>query len=514
MLIGKPEIFKGIDIDSPVNLSKLLNEGYKKDPDGVALASVDEEYSWSQLELLTNNLASNYLSLGLQPGDRVASFMPNSPELFIHYIACFKAGLVSVPLNYRYARNEIKQALEVADIHYIVLDCGVSVEIKELLAGAEDVQIIWNKPQNADSASLVDLLEPPKSQVPLPDIDEDSPCGIYFTSGTTGNPKGITHTRKSLGYVLKSMIVGFDIVADDTVLPATHFSTYLSTLASLSQGAKVLVASLLEDSKIIPLLRKYRATIFGMLPAGLSNLLNSPLLQQSDFQNLRLCLTGGDKVPTRLTDEFRRLIGLELLEGYGLSECGISHNNPIYGVNVIGSVGTVMPGFECSIRKDGVELDPGEVGELWIKSQSNMVGYWRNKGASDEILVDGWMRTGDLMRVDEDGYYWFMGREKQLIVSGGSNICPQEVEEVLMQHPSIDMAGVIGVADPVYGQLVHVYVTMRLGEEKITKEDVIEYCRKNLAKHKLPNKVIILDTMPITAAGKVDRVVLGKMNNP
>lgn len=510
-LAAETSIYRGLPVDNPVYLNRLLETGHHNNPESVALASLDKEYNWSQLEHLSNNLAASYLALGIKPGEMIASYMPNTPELFIHYIACFKAGLVSVPLNYRYAKSEINQALSVADFHNILLCSDAGEEIGHSLLGRSDIRIIWDKSNSANDMTLEKLSGLPNANAFLPHIDIDSPCGIYFTSGTTGNPKGITHTHRSLGHILKSMIVGFQINANDTILPATHFSTYLSSLASLSQGTKVLVATRLEDHDILPLLRKYRATIFGMLPAGLSNLLDSPMLERKDFQSLRLCLVGGDKVSSTLNDRFNRLTGHELLEGYGMSECGISHNNPIDEENKVGSVGKVMPGFECSIRDSGKELGVGEVGELWMKSPSNMVGYWKNEDATGQIFDQGWLKTGDLMQVDEDGYYWFMGRKKQLIVSGGSNICPQEVEEVLMQHPAIDKAGVVGVIDHVYGQLVSVFISLKPGERKISTEEIIDFCRKNLATHKLPSRVTILEAMPITPAGKVDRVALGKI---
>jgi acyl-CoA synthetase (AMP-forming)/AMP-acid ligase II len=212
-----------------------------------------------------------------------------------------------------------------------------------------------------------------------------------------------------------------------------------------------------------------------------------------------------------LEREFTDMAGFPIDEGYGMSEFGLSTINPPSGENRIGSVGQLAPGYEMSLRDDaGAEVAVGTEGRLWIRSAANTIGYWNNQQATAETIVDGWLDTGDMMRVDESGYLWFCGRKKQIIIHDGSNICPQEVEEAVEEHPAIETAGVIGVHDPVHGEDVRAYVTLREGAEQPTSAEIIQFARERVG-YKAPDEIVILDEMPLNATGKVDRVKLKQM---
>jgi len=216
-------------------------------------------------------------------------------------------------------------------------------------------------------------------------------------------------------------------------------------------------------------------------------------------------------VPAELEKEFTELVGFPIDEIWGMSEIGFSTVNPPSGINKLGSVGCLNPGYQASVRdENGRELAPGEPGRLWIKAPSNMIGYWNRPDATAETIQDGWLDTGDVMRADEEGYFWFQGRKKQIIVHDGSNICPQEVEEALLEHDVVDSAGVVGVHDLVHGENVCAYITLKAGAAAPSSQDLIRFARERVG-YKAPEAIVVLDEMPLNATGKVDRVTLKKL---
>ena len=223
---------------------------------------------------------------------------------------------------------------------------------------------------------------------------------------------------------------------------------------------------------------------------------------------MRLCTSGGDKVSAELEREFTEIAGFPIDESYGMTEIGLTTINPPWGENRLGSIGKPCPGYEISLRDDsGSEVPVGTPGRLWIHSKANTIGYWDNPKATEETIVDGWLDTGDVMKVDSDGYLWFCGRKKQIIIHDGSNICPQEVEQTLAEHPSVAEAGVIGIHDLVHGENVRAYVTLLAGVPRPSSTELIRFARERIG-YKAPEEIVFLDKMPLNATGKVDRASL------
>jgi long-chain acyl-CoA synthetase len=251
--------------------------------------------------------------------------------------------------------------------------------------------------------------------------------------------------------------------------------------------------------------------VLFMLPAALIALVRDHDASAKSFSSIRLCISGGDKVTTELEREFTDMVSFPVDESYGMTEIGMATLNPPSGENRVGSIGKLCPGYEMSLRDDsGAEVPVGPEGQLWIRSPANTIGYWNNQQATAETIVDGWLDTGDVMRVDEDGYLWFCGRKKQIIIHDGSNICPQDVEEAIAEHPAIQATGVIGVHDLVHGENVRAYVTLRRGAKRPTSAGLIRFVRERVG-YKAPEEIVILDQMPLNATGKVDRVTLKRM---
>jgi long-chain acyl-CoA synthetase len=285
----------------------------------------------------------------------------------------------------------------------------------------------------------------------------------------------------------------------------------LWSLTTLSVGGKVVVARTTDSHELLPLLREHQPTVLAMLPAALIALVRDHELQPHDFASLRLCRSGSDKVSTELLSEFAAAAGFPITEGYGMTEVGLATLNPPSGINKPGSIGPPVCGYSISIRDDaGDPVSAGTVGRIFIRSRSTMAGYWNAPAATDEVVIDGWLDSGDLARADEDGYLWFYGRKKQIIVHDGSNITPLEVESALLEHPAIALAAVVGVHDTVHGENVRAYVTVREGAPRPSSAEVILFCRGRVG-YKAPEEVIFLDEIPLNPTGKVDRVGLKRM---
>ncbi len=500
-----------------VPLHQLLAKGLAADADDWAFVSPLTRKSWAELDAESDHYARQLLAKGLKPGDRVASLMPNRYALLVHYLACFKAGLVAVPLNYRYMAPEIDHALGLTDASILLAHAERDDDLaKSELAPRLPLGTITYDASDGREGTFEQLMVAPAEEIELTPPQPDDDCIIFFTSGSTGKPKGVTHSNRSYGFVLASIVQGFEITSDDIVLPGSslsHLGGNAFALAALAAGGKVVTARAFDGDELLPLLRIHRPTLLWMLPAALFVLERDHHATRDDFRSVRLCTAGGDKVSAALEKEFTELTGFPIDELYGMSEFGLATVSPVSGDFRLGSVGTALPGFELSVRdEDGVELPVNEPGRLWVRAPSNMMRYWAAPEATAETIVDGWLDTGDVMRMDEDGYLWFGGRKKQIIVHDGSNVAPQDVEEAIAEHPAIESVGVVGVHNLLHGENVRAYVTVRDGVERPKAQDVIQFARERVG-YKAPEDIFFLDEMPLNATGKVDRVTLKKWSD-
>jgi acyl-CoA synthetase (AMP-forming)/AMP-acid ligase II len=504
----------GAPLDKPVRLPVLLETGLKDRPDRPALMSLEGSWTWAELDQATSRLAAHYLALGLRPGDRVASLMPNRIALIAHYLACFKAGLVMTPLNYRYTPPEIDHALEVSGARIVLAHAERAADIAASKAAALPLGIITYGADKDEAPRFEHLLETEPTGIVLPTPEPDAPAAIFFTSGSTGPAKGVTHSVASLGWMFASLAKGYALTPDDIMLPASscsHLGGFSFSMGALAAGAPVAVARTFDHGELGPLMRATRPTVMSMLPASLLHLIREPGTAADDFSSLRLCRSGGDKVPTELEKEFKALTGHDIHEGYGMTELGIAANNPPTGLDKLGSIGLPNPGFVFSIRSDqGGETPDGQEGRVFVTAPSRSSGYWNDPKATAEVFDHGWLDTGDVMRADPDGYLWFCGRKKQIIVHDGSNIAPQEVEDALLDHPSVENAGVIGVHDLMHGENVRAYVELKHGAAKPSVTELIQFARASVG-YKAPEEIVFLDKMPLNPTGKVDRAALKKM---
>jgi long-chain acyl-CoA synthetase len=501
-------LIDGLPLDAPAApLNDLLRVGLEAGAEEPALVSAERSMSWRELESEAERLAGGYRGMGLEPGDRIASLMPNRDALIVHYLACFKAGLVVTPLNYRYTHREIDHALAVSGAKALLFheERGEDVGASEL-AGQLPSTLEWPRDFERLLASA--------SLPPRPDPDPDEPVAIFFTSGSTGPAKGVTHTRSSLRWMIASAAAAFELDASDVFLPGSsmsHIGSFLWALSMLSVGGRVVVARTFDSHELLPLLREHQPTVLAMIPAALLALVRDHDLQPQDFASLRVCRCGSDKVSSELLHEFAAVAGFPIVEGYGMTEVGLATLNPPSGVVKQGSIGRPISGFSIALRgEEGEPVGAEAVGRIFIRTPASMAGYWEAPEATAEVLREGWIDSGDLARADEDGYLWFFGRKKQVIVHDGSNISPYEVEGALVEHPAVALAGAVGVHDEVHGENVRAYVTLREGAEQPSAADLIVHCRERIG-YKAPEEILFLDEMPLNPTGKIDRTGLKRM---
>ena len=504
----------GPKLAAPVPIPHLLQAGLAHAPDDLALVSTTARLSWRALETASDNLAFHYLDRGLAPGDRVASLMPNRAALIIHYLGCLKAGLVSVPLNYRYTVPEIDRALSVSQASMLLVHSERAPDLDESRqAQALPRGVIYADAADSDGPGLQTLIATTSRTKEFPDIAATDPAFIYFTSGSTGPAKGVTHSREGFGWMLANYAATLALTPRDVMLPASsmsHISGSCFTLAALSVGARAVVAHSFDSQHVLPLLRAQKPTVLWMQPALLSQLLEDPDASPTDFGTLRHFRSGGDRVSAVLARKFTDLTGLPISEGLGMTEAGIVTCQPPSGPIKPGTIGQAAPGVRISIRDDDDrELPVGVEGRMLVSARGLTIGYWNDPAATSSVIRDGWLDSGDVVKADDAGYITFCSRRKHLIVRDGSNISPLEVEEALLQHPSVAMVGVVGIPDAVHGENVCAYVALKPGASSLTAQELIAFARARVG-YKAPERIEFLAELPLNY-GKVDRTSLKKL---
>jgi len=352
-----------------IDLEKLLLPGLSSKPGDVVLQSVStsRHWTWEELDRDSDRLAAHLIARGLKPGDRVASLMPNRNELLVFYLACLKARLVITPLNYRYMAPEIDHALGLTEAS--ILLCHA--ERDSDLAKCETVDklplgTIFYGATDQRGPALEKLLAEAPPEVALPQPEPSDPVIIFFTSGSTGKPKGVTHTRQTFGAFIASAVHSHEMTSDDIVLPGSsisHSGGVIYSFMALAIGGRIIMPRTFDADEIMPLLREHKPTLLWMLPAALISMIQEHKAEIKDFASVRLCTSGGDKVPAELETEFTDLAGFSIDEVWGMSEIGIATINPPSGINKLGSVGVLGPGYEGSVRDEaaGPSVDQGPI---------------------------------------------------------------------------------------------------------------------------------------------------------
>jgi long-chain acyl-CoA synthetase len=486
-----------------LNLASIVTESAAADPAAVAVRLGEHGLTYGELDDRSARLAAVLRERGLQQGDRVGVMLPNVLEFPISYYGVLRAGGVVVPMNVLLKRREIAFYLEDSGAELLLAWHGFGDEAR---AGAEEagVELIEVEPQ-----SFAELLGNREPDTETADSGEKDTAVILYTSGTTGKPKGaeLTHFNLHRNAQIASETT-CEVKRGDIALgalPLFHsFGQTVSMNASMRVGATLTLLPKFDPGEALEIMQRDGVTHFYGVPTMYGALLHHPDRESFDTSSLRICITGGASMPVEVLRGFEEAFECELLEGYGLSETSpVASSNHPGRPRKPGSIGTPLREVEMKVvDEDDEEVAQGEVGEIVIRGHNVMKGYWQRPDATEETMRGGWFHSGDMARIDEDGYFFIVDRKKDLIIRGGYNVYPREVEEVLYEHPKIREAAVLGVPHDQWGEEIGAAVVLHEGEE-LSAEEVSDYVKERIAAYKYPRLVWFIDDLPKGPTGKI-----------
>ncbi|GIO27762.1 long-chain-fatty-acid--CoA ligase [Ornithinibacillus bavariensis] len=507
-----------------------------------ALYFMGKELTYEELCQSAKKFANYLQGLGVVKGDRVAIMLPNSPQAVIGYYGALMAGAVVVQTNPLYTERELEYQMKDSGSRVIVcldilvprvtsvkgntsLEHMIVTGIKDYLPFPKNLiyPFIQKKQYNMvvkveESSnthlwtSIMAKAEAAYQKVAVDPVEDIAL--LQYTGGTTGFPKGVILTHRNLvanakmceAWIYK-MKKGEEVVLG--VLPFFHVYGMTAVMnISIFNGAKMILLPKFNAGEVLKTIHKLKPTLFPGAPTIYIGLLNHPDLQKYDLSSVQACISGSAPLPVEVQEKFEKVTSGRLVEGYGLTESSpVTHANLVYGNRISGSIGIPWPDTDAKILNMETyedEVKAGEVGELAVKGPQVMKGYWNKPEDTENTLKDGWLLTGDLGYMDENGYFYIVDRKKDMIIAGGYNIYPREVEEVLYEHEAVLEAVVAGVPDPYRGETVKAYVVIKEGYA-VTEEELNAYCRENLAAYKVPRIYDFRDELPKTAVGKILR---------
>jgi long-chain acyl-CoA synthetase len=492
-------------MSSVTNLAKNLTDTTRVHAGRVAVRVDNAALTYRALDEASARVAGLLRERGLEPGDRVGLMLPNVAEVPVVYYGVLRAGGVVVPMNPLLKAREVAYYLGDSGAGLIFAWHGFADPARD---GAEQVKAELIV---VDGDGFPDLLASATPDYQVVDTGDEDTAVILYTSGTTGHPKGAELTHANL--ISNTEVARADIVRatpDDVIfggLPLFHvFGQTVALNVAVAAGACLTLLPRFDAAHALRIIAEHRVTVFEGVPTMYVALLHQPDRADYDTSALRMCISGGAALPVEVLRGFEEAFGVTVLEGYGLSETSpiASFNHPDRERRP-GSIGTPIRDVQMRlVDNEDNEVPRGEVGEIVIRGPNVMKGYWQRPEATAEAIRDGWFHSGDLARVDEDGYYYIVDRKKDLIIRGGYNVYPREIEEVLYEHPAVAEAAVIGLPHPSLGEEVGAAVALKPGAS-ITGEELRDYVKGQVAAYKYPRHVWIVDALPKGGTGKIQK---------
>lgn len=524
------------------SLQQLLKNTAEKYPNKIAIHFNGKELSYQELYDSALKFAGYLQKIGIQKGDRVAIMLPNTPQSVISFYGVMMAGGIVVQTNPMYTERELAFQMKDSGAKAIVALDILFPRIKKIQGETELEHIIITAikdylpfPKNlvypfiqkkqygysvkvehkGNDHLFTEIIKHPTLQVPIMNINfEEDLAILQYTGGTTGFPKGVMLTHKNLIANTKMCQAwlykyreGEEIVLG--ALPFFHvYGMTTVMILSILQASKMVLIPKPDPEVLLKTIQSQRPTMFPGAPTMYIGILNHPDLSKYDLSSIDSCISGSAPLPVEVQEQFEKLTGGKLVEGYGLTESSpVTHANLLWdGERVKGSIGLPWPDTLAEIRsvETGEPLPVGEIGELVVKGPQVMKGYWNRPEETQEVLKDGWLHTGDMGYMDEEGYFYIVDRKKDMIIASGYNIYPREIEEVLYEHPAVKEVVVAGVPDPYRGETVKAYIVLKEGAT-VTEDELNKFARKNLAAYKVPRKYEFRDELPKTTVGKILR---------
>ncbi|MEV4428855.1 long-chain-fatty-acid--CoA ligase [Streptomyces sp. R-07] len=483
------------------NLAGFLVETARRQPERPALRLGEQVISYAELDERSARAAALLRSEGVRPGDRVALMLPNVPEFVVLYYGVLRAGGVVVPMN---------PLLKTRETEFHLADSGAVWLFEWHQApgeGAQGAAATGVRHTAVEPGAFAAALG---SYAPLPEVadtDAEDMAVLLYTSGTTGRPKGAVLTHAGLRHNTEVNSVHIQRMTPDDVvvgcLPLFHIFGQICTMsAAVRSGASLVLIPRFDPQTVLEAVARERATVFEGVPTMYAALLQHP--SEADVSTLRMCISGGASLPVEILHGFERRFGCPVLEGFGMSETSpvVTFNHPDRPRKA-GSIGTPIRDVEVRLLDaKGQDVAQGEIGELAVRGPNVMKGYWNRPEETEAAVPDGWLRTGDLARADEDGYLYVVDRKKDMIIRGGYNVYPREIEEVLHEHPAVALAAVVGIAHPELGEEVGAAIVLRPAAQA-TPDELREYVKDRVAAYKYPRRVWLVDQLPLGPSGKI-----------
>jgi long-chain acyl-CoA synthetase len=491
-------------------LTSALQVSADRNPGKTAIAYGADAWTFAEFHRLSGNIAQNLVAAGAEPGDRIALHLPNTPELALAVAGCLKAGFVVVPINTRLKGREIDYILRHSGSAFYMGEPQLYESIAHSCPALEELSAHYlSGPAGHVGQTFDHLLRTPARNASLPDVPAEETAAIMYTSGTTSHPKGVVHTH---GTLFETSQAAHDMQLDEEQVVVVMSSMAhliglgICFLSALVNGATTVITRPFDFKGALDAYERWHGTYTTTLPVILQCLLKLQTEAPQDLSSGRFFFCGGDSVTPALQQAFARSIA-PICEVYGATEIApASWNRP--GEVRMGSIGKPGRGVEFRLMDaHGSESRPGCVGEIYMRGTHLATGYWQDPKATRPAFQNGWFRSGDLAMCDEDGFYWFAGRKKEIIIRGGSNISPQEVEAALYEHSAVAEAGVVGKKDPLWGEIVVAHVALRPGQ-RLEEQELIAFARERLADYKVPATVIFHSELPKGITGKIQRRAL------
>ncbi len=531
-------------IDYPkISLYEMFKQTAERFPSNPATSFMGREFTYRELLALIDSFAAALEALGVKKGDRVAIHLPNSTQFPIAFFGALSIGAIVVPCNPMYVARELAYQLKDSGAETIVTMTRFYDLVKEIQPQTELKNIIVTNIKDyfpgmlrflytvakekkegdrvtlaAEDYSFSNLMKAHAGKKPRPvKVDPEDRALYMYTGGSTGVSKGAVLQHRNLlanALQVKSWCSDLEEGKETFLAVLPFFHSYgMTTVMNLPlfSGNKIVMLPRFVLADVLKTIDKEKPTLFPGVPTMYVAINNAPGLDKHDVKSVRVCISGAAPLPVEVQKQFERNTGGKLVEGYGLSEASpVTHANPIYGKSIIGSIGLPLPDTEVKIVDidTGTEdLPIGSVGEMCVRGPQVMECYHNMPDETKNSLRDGWLYTGDIGKLDEEGYTYIVDRKKDMVIAGGYNIYPRDIEEVLFTHPKIIEAAVAGVMDPYRGETLKAYVVLKEGES-LTEKEVIEFCKDNLAAYKVPKLVEFREELPKTMVGKVLRRVL------
>ncbi|MEB3101633.1 long-chain-fatty-acid--CoA ligase [Ferviditalea candida] len=522
------------------NLACILTNSAERYPGHPAIEFFGKKWTYKQLAEQSSRFANALIALGIHKGDRVAVMLPNCPQAVISYYGILMAGAVVVETNPLYTERELEHHFaDSGAVAVITLDVLLQkvravkpkTHVRHILVTSIvdflpfPKNIVYRFKQKKDGSlpnitynqkilSVSALLKSAEARPVIADVDADNDIAILqYTGGTTGRSKGVMLTHANITVnTIQASVWSYTLEQGKErflgALPLFHvFGMTVLLNMCFYMGGMLILMPRYDVNQLLKLIGKWQPTFFPGAPTMFIGILNHPELGRYDLRSVKYCISGSAPLPAEVQERFEKLTGGQIIEGYGLTEASpITHCNVAWGKRKIGSIGIPFPDTEAKIvdLQTGEELSVGAVGELAVKGPQVMKGYWNNEEETGKALKDGWLLTGDMAMMDEDGFFFIMDRKKDMIIAGGFNIYPREVEEVLYEHPGVMDASVIGIPDSYRGETVKAFVVAKPGIT-LFSEELDEWCRERLAAYKVPRYYEFRHELPKTMVGKVLR---------